>query len=78
LKIQNNTSSFNNHFLSFFNNLNYQDKQIIRKALSSLPDELIPKALKALNQVPPDKDYLQKLLSIIEEFKPSQGFSIYA
>jgi hypothetical protein len=71
-------SSFSFNQQNFFDNLSPQDKQIVRKALATLPDNLLPKALQALNQIPPDKNYLQNLLNKIDEFKPKEGFSVYA
>ncbi|NPA11840.1 MAG: hypothetical protein GXO62_06325 [Epsilonproteobacteria bacterium] len=63
-------------------NLNYNDKQLLREALSSVDAKDLPKVIKELTKIPPDTEYLKNLLNTIDLHKSqsnqSEGLNLYA
>ena len=73
-----NTALTSNNLQDIMQNLNYEDKRVLREALSSVDSKDLPKVIRAISKIPPDTNYLKNLLNTIDEFKPQSGFSIYA
>ena len=76
--VSNSQFQSSNSIQDIMQNLNYQDKRVVREALSMVDSKDLPKVIKAISQIPPDTDYLKKILNTIDQFTPQKGFSIYA
>jgi len=61
-------------------NLQLNEKQILRKALMQIPSKDLPKVLQKIKQIPIDENYLKNIINLIEQEKNSykEGFEIYA
>jgi GTP-binding protein EngB required for normal cell division len=61
-------------------NLNIDERQILRKALMQVPSRDVNKVLEKIKQIPVDENYLKNIIQTIENEKSVQkeGFEIYA
>jgi len=61
-------------------NLQQNEKQILRKALMQIPSKELPKILQKIKQIPVDEHYLKNIINMIEQEKRfhKEGFEIYA
>ncbi|GAB6074110.1 hypothetical protein [Nautilia lithotrophica] len=61
-------------------NLQLNERQILRKALMQIPSKDLPKVLQKIKQIPVDEYYLKNIINLIEQEKTlhKEGFEIYA
>jgi hypothetical protein len=81
--ISSNSNSSGNPLQNIMNNLNYQDKKIVKEALSQVPEKELPKVLKELNKIPVDKNYIKSLINAVNRHlsktpQTDKGFMLYA
>jgi vacuolar-type H+-ATPase subunit E/Vma4 len=61
-------------------NLNLDERQVLRKALMQVPSSDVNKILEKIKQIPVDENYLKNIIQTIENEKQfkKDGFEIYA
>ena len=78
-----NSTGFNSNIFNLNDinqNLQLNERQILRKALMQIPSKDLSKILQKIKQIPVDENYLKNIINIIEQEKtlPKKGFEIYA
>jgi vacuolar-type H+-ATPase subunit E/Vma4 len=62
-------------------NLNLDERQVLRKALMQIPSKDVNKVLEKIKKIPVDENYLKNILQTIKQQDTEtkkEGFEIYA